>query len=182
MNRFILFISCILLWTTVHAGKMYTWVDEDGNMQYSQTPPPETVKAQSADLPSVPGSKSTADAEKEATNPTESAQPPKDELKNTSKEKLMDASCERAKSQIDVLSTKQQLTTTDENDPGNFKMLTDEMRQQRLTEAQSYFDKYCQNKPTEGMETQTDSAEGMDQPASPDNQPAMGDQMQMEQK
>lgn len=47
LRNAILVILALVCAHTVHAGKVYKWVDENGNTQYSQTPPPKSVNTSS---------------------------------------------------------------------------------------------------------------------------------------
>ena len=57
LMRYLFFLSMVMLTTSIQAGSIHKWVDEDGNVHYGDAPPvsakTESVRVQSA--PSNPG-------------------------------------------------------------------------------------------------------------------------------
>jgi len=119
-------------------AEMYKWVDEEGIIQYTQTPPPEGIEAtvvesisvQTVDTPETPSTE-------EATAPIEA------ETSEQSKDALK-ASCQEAQKQLQLLQGGDQLMMPDQDNPGEYKPLSAEIREQKITKTQAYIDSYCQ--------------------------------------
>ena len=146
MNLFIpIFFTFILgvVYFPVSAAQMYKWVDEEGNVQFSQIPPKdkknvETIKNR------FPVEASTA-KQAEETHSTENETPSTAE----EEEDPVAASCKRAKKHVKLLNSGQDLVIKD--DSGKFQQMTPERIQQEMTEAQNYIKEYCQDKPQDSM-------------------------------
>lgn len=120
-------------------AEMYKWVDEAGVVQYSQSPPPVGVEGAPVKLPPLQTIDTPDSPEKspEAAATTEPA------------EVSVEEQCKKAADQIKMLESGQELMVPAEDKPGEYVKLTDDMRQQKMTELQSYIERHCTEKPAE---------------------------------
>ncbi|MDY6992277.1 MAG: DUF4124 domain-containing protein [Pseudomonadota bacterium] len=125
-----------VLSVNIHA-EIYKWVDEEGFTQYSQTPPPEGIEATVVESISV----QTVDTPETAATP--SAEETTDETSEQSKDALK-ASCQEAQKQLQLLQNGDELMIPDQENPGEYKPLSAEIRQQKINKTQAYIDNYCQ--------------------------------------
>ncbi len=136
------------------------WVDSEGRVHYSDTPPPANVKSQSvrtspaqgaAETPAsgvsgasgVAGPKSIyemeADLKKERKAKEEAAQKAAKEQEQAAQKQQ---ACEQARSQLQTLQNAPRVV--EYNEKGERVYLDDASRQQRMDEAQGAVSKYCQ--------------------------------------
>jgi len=50
MRRMVIGVVLLMICPLAQAGKIYQWVDEQGNVHYTQTPPPQSAAANSEEL------------------------------------------------------------------------------------------------------------------------------------
>jgi len=137
-------ITLLLLAASSTMAAMYKWVDDEGNIHYSQTPPMERQSEQ-IEKPRMPAPPPKADAAPadtttaEPTAGTESEGPSEEEIR-AEKERVAEE-CRRARQWISEIENKPRLRVRD--DSGNLRYLTEEERQARLKQAQDYLRKYC---------------------------------------
>jgi len=125
-----------LLSTTVYAADLYTWTDEDGNVQYSQTSPAQEIDATVKTLPTLPIVEET----KKSPAPEE-----KMELKETATTELQDENCKKAHDNLQMLNMNAgELVIRNSDNPDDFVKLSEEERQQEYDRTQTYIDTYCQ--------------------------------------
>ena len=147
-----LFIAlAILLATATVAAQVYKWVDKDGKVQYTDTPPPaNATKSEAKKIDTSPPVAAKASA------PTKSLQ---DRAKDFDKRKAADAekskkietdqqnvaanaaSCRDANIAIKSLETGRPRTRTSES--GAREILDDEARQAELTKARKAVADFC---------------------------------------
>jgi hypothetical protein len=122
--------------TTLNAGAIHKWVDDKGNVHYSDAPPAKTksenVRVQSA--PSDPGK-----ALPRLNSPDSSSQAAGNEQK-VSEDQAANI-CASAKADLDVISTSDriQVQTAD----GNLRYLSDEEIAERQASSQAEVDRFC---------------------------------------
>ena len=118
------------------ATEIYRCLDEDGSIIYTQTP--SAVCLEQVDLPPQHAitSGETAQAESEKATPA-------DEEVTTAATSSLEEDCNIARQQLQLLNSKQPLRKPDQENPGKFVVLTDEMRQQKQAQMLAYIDKYC---------------------------------------
>lgn len=135
MKALYLTLLLMLLPLSIHA-EMYKWVDEEGIIQYTQTPPPEGTEAtivESVSIQTIPSAKTPAsDAQETAA----------DETSEDSKDALT-ASCQEAEKQLQLLQSEGELMMPDRDNPEQYKPLPPEIRQQKIAKTQEYIDNYC---------------------------------------
>ena len=125
------------------AATMYKWTDSEGNVQYTQTPPPKGDFQKLAPPPPP----ATPVAEPESTKP---AATPADEAaaeaaKEEAERKKLEASvakhnCETARKNREIYTSFRRVM----NDKGEIVMLSDDERAAKLKEANDMIEKYCQ--------------------------------------
>jgi hypothetical protein len=149
MKPAIALILLSLLSLSAHAG-MHKWVDADGKVHYSDTPPPDT-KAESVRNMSGKGqqaapvdysSKSYAEREAEL---RKSRQEKQEAGEKSAREKAQKEdrtrNCSVARENLRALEDGARLVTYDEN--GERRFLDDDAREQRLNDAQSAVKANC---------------------------------------
>jgi len=148
-----------LLLVNVSAAEFYRWIDAEGNLQLTQTPPPpDAQEVISEELPGgkkkaapAPAKKAEEAVEGEAVD-AEAASvedevvegDPEEEL--TAAERLAQqkqANCKLAKDNIDSLNSGKEIGLPDPDKPGSFKPVSVEQRKQALEQAQAYLETYC---------------------------------------
>lgn len=153
MKRMLLALGLSLLMMSASAAEFYRWIDEEGNLQLTQTPPPPNAqeviaeelpsgKKKAAPAPAKPEAAATEEAVVEAEN----AEAETEEEALTAAERLAQqkqANCKLAKDNIDSLNSGKALGLPDPDNPGNFKPVSEEQRQQALEQAQAYLETYC---------------------------------------
>jgi hypothetical protein len=148
------FLTSIFL-TTGYAGQSYRWVDEEGNVQYSQTPPKGVEEVRKVEL-APPSQSSGADTTNEATkdtektdqaeNPDQTTGDPTQKPANASEEMqaIKKQNCDNARGELTKLGTANaQLVVEDKDNPGKFVPLSEEERKQHADKAQAYLDAFC---------------------------------------
>jgi len=151
MRYFLSFFFLLCIASGAHATKLYKWVDAEGNVQFTQTPPPTGVEAESRTLRSTrtPPAQQVED-EDESEDYEDDEEEGIDKTSNQfidKKNREIDAeNCRRARKQIADLSVDVDLMTQDEKDPSKYIKLTKEARKQRIEQAKSYAEHYCRDK------------------------------------
>ncbi|MBU1424413.1 MAG: DUF4124 domain-containing protein [Gammaproteobacteria bacterium] len=150
MKRFISIISLVLICSNAHAG-LNKWVDADGKVHYSDTPPPEVTtqsvrniagKEEQADAPASYSPKSVAEREAEykkaKQEKTEAAQK---KAKQDADAETRKSNCAAARENLRVLEAGSRIVTYDAN--GERTYLDDDARTQRLEDAQKAISTNC---------------------------------------
>ncbi len=145
MNRFIPIVFTFILGTvslSTFAAQMYKWVDEEGNVQFSQIPPKEQTDVETIKnrFPVKPPTVDDVKQTEETTNENSATEENEDPIV---------ASCNRAKKHLKLLQSGEYLVFKDES--GKYQEMSSEKHQQELTNAQKYVDDYCQKKTQESM-------------------------------
>ena len=126
---------------------MYKWVDDEGNVHYSQNPPMdrdvETIKA-----PKTPGASTSEGAtgaestpgsqQQEGTPPGESA--PAQKQTAQMDPKAMQAACEKARSRLQTLTTHPRIRLQEGD---SYRIIGEEERQAMIQEANDQISEYC---------------------------------------
>ena len=146
-----LFIAAaILLATATVAAQVYKWVDKDGKVQYSDTPPPATAtktEARRVDAPPVAASvaapaKSLQDRAKDYDKrKTDVAEKAKKSETDQQKAEIDAANCSDARAALRQLETGRPITRTSET--GSREYLDDEARQAEMTKARKSIEGFC---------------------------------------
>jgi len=130
----------------VAAAEMYKWTDTDGNVHYSQSPPPQgqfqTLKP-NASATTRPVQSDTA---KTAIQPAEEAPQavdPEQEKREQQRKQLeadiAEYNCAAAREQIEIYKNYKRIQDTQ----GNISVLSDEERAAKIKAAEKTIKKYC---------------------------------------
>lgn len=146
-------VSCGLLGTAQAQQFIYKWTDEQGQLKYSELPPPagvtyeKTVKPGSAAQPAVEGAKDNAALEREQQELAKQlaeqdakTQAQQEEVRKKTGE-MRAKNCEIARKNVEVLQGERPVVTTDAN--GKKTVLEGEARQEQLQKAQKDVDYFC---------------------------------------
>ena len=139
----ILIATALLCLAPLHmaAATAYKWVDENGETQYSQTPPTATT----SELIKTPTAPATNPAPEQM--PSGSAtQNPADSNPPDAKAKAEDTAvraenCANARKNLDILKNSPLVTVKDKD--GLYHHLTDDERKARIAETQKRIDEFC---------------------------------------
>ena len=121
---------------------MYKWVDDQGNVQYTQTPPPsgkaEVIKPPPPAPVSAKQAQKQLDQSREAMTPVP---PPSADIEaDKQRAETYRFNCEAAKKNLDIYRRHRRML----NDKNEVVVLTDEQRAAKIKEAQEGIKKYCQ--------------------------------------
>lgn len=138
-------VSLMLLITAPSVmATMYKWVDDEGNIHYSQTPPVDreasTIAKPRTPPPPPPSTEGEPDATASEGGEELQGDGPTEEEIRAEKERIAQE-CQRARQWISEIENKPRLRVRD--DDGNLRYLSEEERQARLKQAQDYLKKYC---------------------------------------
>ncbi|MFA5627414.1 MAG: DUF4124 domain-containing protein [Thiohalomonadaceae bacterium] len=154
MYKELSFISALLLTAvllmpaaSVLAATMYKWTDEDGNVQFSQSPPPKGSFQQLNTHGSQSNSPILSDTAKNSAPMSEPEADDKDPIedKQEKERKRLEAdiaeyNCSVGRKNLEDYSNSKNFINT----KGEVVSLTDEERSARIKAAQELVDKYCQ--------------------------------------
>ena len=138
---------CLLLLSFSAYGALTKWVDADGEVHYSDGPPPDNVKAKPLAVPrnpasGVPAQKTFVEREME----WKRAQKAKEEAAQKAAQQQEDAvtqqkNCEAAKANLIALENSPQITTY--NSKGEASYMDNSTRQQNIEEARKQISAFC---------------------------------------
>lgn len=147
MKRFgLLVVLSLFVVNIATAAKMYKCQDEEGNIEYTQTPSAECMEEVHPSIQAI-----------SSDTPTHSKPAPKTESTTTPSQQqtTLKEDCQRARDNLAALNKEGNIVQMpDKDNPGEFITLTDEMREQNREKAQAYVDKYCV-----GVESSSNEAE-----------------------
>jgi len=130
-----------------HAA-IYKWVDEDGNVVYSQQKPPGYTKVEVLEEPSPPVSDEEAKEQLESLREKAEAAGEERDLKEkvaeeiAEREERIKKNCEIARQNLALLETPARVTLQDAE--GNPYFLEEEERQAKIEEARDQVARYCE--------------------------------------
>lgn len=125
---------------------MYKWVDEEGNISYSDQPPPD---ADSQEIEKKSYGISDEESQDQLETLDEKANAAKQERdikaevagQQTQRNETIKKNCEIARSNLELLTSQSRVTLKD--DDGNDYFLTDEDKQSKTLDARANVDRYC---------------------------------------
>lgn len=146
MRATILF--ALLLLTTSSLAQVYKWVDEDGQIHFSQFPPNEVKEAEQVDI-NVGTSASAEEAKKRLQEQREKLLKDSIERGLSEEEKLramaeaedQQKKCDQARKQLTTLQTGGRVFTT--NEAGEREYLDDQKRQDMIKKTQARVTEAC---------------------------------------
>lgn len=139
-------IICTLLFsiasTSVQAGKIYRWTDENGQMHFSENPPrgveTETVKIKSS---SGGSATSTATSSSATDKPAQEKQAP-EQLTSDYSDEDKAKYCQQSKTLLSQMQGNANRRFQQED--GSYQRLTDEQRADYIAEAKDGIERFCQ--------------------------------------
>jgi hypothetical protein len=139
-------LTLLLLFLTAAYAETYRWVNEDGVVTYSQTPPPD-VKAETVEIKTTPAS-SAADSKKQLeTLRQKLADSAEDRaLKKAQKEEQAGIKAENSKNCSIARNNLEQLTALANRlykTEDGYVRLTEEERQKKMQQAREHIKKFC---------------------------------------
>lgn len=141
----LLVITSILLWSmNGQAANLYKWVDKDGNVNYSQRPPPGsnyekmTIKGSGTDTGSEAATEETGGASENSNKEQTDANPvlQQEQAKNT---EIRRKNCEAAKKNLQAYTVFRRVRQPD----GSVKILGDEERARLIEESKASIKEFC---------------------------------------
>lgn len=149
MKKWLVILISGLWIAAVHAEKAYKWVDAEGNVQITQTPPPTGAKdLKQMDLPKAlmpntpPQIPQIASEKKEEKIEEKSKQPPVDISKMTPQQ-LHEHNCSGAKRHLELLKSNEKVAIPDKDNANKLQLISDEQRNAEIKKAEGLVDKFC---------------------------------------
>jgi hypothetical protein len=147
MTRLFLFTALILITTTLAAGKMYRWVDENGVTQYTQSPPP---KGDATEVkPPPPPAVSPEEAQRKLNAQRQQLEDLRED-RSLAKQKTKEGKEEKELNTKNCQLARNNLKRLQENPRGRWMQkdgqqtrYSDEERQTKIKEAQDQIQEFC---------------------------------------
>ncbi len=142
MIRYLVVLA--LLWPlAVFAGKAYKWVDEEGNVHYSQHPPSDQQKLEKTfDTPAASKQAGDEVQPEEAAGEEEEVETENEEdISGLTREQLAERNCQRAREYRDSLDVSGPVAITRED--GNLDELDEAGKQAELQKAKRLVEQHC---------------------------------------
>lgn len=141
-------IAALLIVLPFHTplAAMYKWVDEEGNVSYSDQPPPD-ASIQEIEKKSYGISDEESQEQLEALGEKANAAKQERDIKadvagqQTERNETIKKNCEIAQSNLQLLTSQSRVTL--EGEDGNPYFLTDEDKQSKTLDARANVDRYC---------------------------------------
>jgi hypothetical protein len=148
MKRYVM-LACTVLFSVTAAAQIHKWVDADGNVHYTDQPPPKEIKGQALKIPnqattdSAPSTGKTA-AEQEMEFRKRRGE--QDEAATKQQQEETDAregaaNCAQATQQLNALRGGARMARF--NERGEQVFLDDGARQEAIEQAQKAVDSWC---------------------------------------
>jgi len=136
-------LALLLCANSLYAEELYRWVDEEGNMQYTQTPPPAGIKAEVKEIKEIPSAAAEGLPQPKPEQKADEGAAPESQ---DDAEKMMaekNANCQKAMQDLQVLESKSEIVTLDSADPGKAVPMDETARKQRIATEKAYIKTYC---------------------------------------
>lgn len=141
-------ITAFILMLTFAAAaqaEVYRWVDEDGTVHYSETPP-AGAQTQKVAPPSTPTDPSGGNYYEDYLEQRQQQQAAREAAEQEAQEKKQELAakakeCQDLAGSIEFLETHPQIKLQQED--GNVVFLTEEQRQSRITERRAQYQEHC---------------------------------------
>jgi hypothetical protein len=149
------FVTLIAGLTLATAGDtMYRWVDADGNVVYSDQPPPADARDARSLNERLPISEPDAEAESDAASIAEQeaefqerrkqrADADAEASKEAENAALRKKNCEQARSDLEIVTNPPRGRLREQNADGELVYMTEEQRQVRIAEAKDAVEQWC---------------------------------------
>ncbi|GMQ97472.1 MAG: DUF4124 domain-containing protein [Gammaproteobacteria bacterium] len=143
LSNLMLSLALIITPATLMAAKNYKWVDAQGQVHYSNYPPPDSKSERIEPPPPPPtGAKPPVTITAAETTPPPAAKDAPDLAKQkAAEEKVIKQNCETAKKNLQVLKTYGRISVT--NPDGSRTRIGDEERASRTKKAEEQVKEFC---------------------------------------
>lgn len=145
MRHYLTIIGLLLCSTGAHAA-LHKWVDANGEVQYSDGPPPLNAKAEKVRTPPAPSDlappKSVAEQEadyRKAQKAKQDAAQEAAQVEEAARERKQN--CDAARGNLAAMQSNQRVTTY--NAAGEPVLMDDAMRQENMEEARKQITTFC---------------------------------------
>lgn len=120
---------------------MYKWTDKAGNVQYTETPPPEGDSTEIAPPPRVAGQSSNSPSDQSNNNEEQESDKTAevDAPLTPEQQDVYRRNCEAAKGNLETYKTARRVKQSD----GEVVVMDDEKRQQKMQQAEEQIKKFC---------------------------------------
>ena len=147
-RRWVLIWALALSSQSMAAG-IYKWVDEQGNVQYTQTPPPDKPATRFETRPEpvdTEGALEKLEQQKDKSDAflKERAAQAEEQKKSEQEAAKLSEQCARARKNLEQLETTNRLFSP--NEEGDRVRMTEEERQAGMTKAKSQIEEFCKKK------------------------------------
>jgi hypothetical protein len=137
-------ITLLLLAASSTMAAMYKWVDYEGNIQYSQTPPMDRdmeriAKPKAPPAPPSPVEPATGDTEAAGQSPEAESEGPSEEERRAA-ERHNAAVCKDARETLRNYETTPRIRVPTDD---GFRYLSEEERQEQIRKARALIQKHC---------------------------------------
>jgi hypothetical protein len=139
MRQILIFLLAIAAAGPLAAQQVYKWVDKDGTVHFTDSPPPESVRAERRVLHS--------NVQSSAGNTQDVRGMNQDEIDVLYTPEQRKAACEQARANHTTLSNMATITV-DRNNDGVVETLTEEEKVEELRRAQEQIQLLCTDDPT----------------------------------
>ena len=146
-NRFLqcIFLTGLFAWSTIASAGMYKWTDADGNVQYTQQPPPEGIEGETLKPPPrVDTETAVEDLNKtieDSATQAETQQKQEEEAAKTAEEQSKhQEQCDHLNAQLAGLH-RPRISTVDEE--GNRVRMPEEERQSSIQKIEDMLEEHC---------------------------------------
>jgi hypothetical protein len=143
MTRALAFLALAML-PLLAAAQVYRWVDDKGQVHYSQVPPPGR-DAQPIGPPPPPAASPNQDSLNKSLADDKAAQPERqaEAARLAQVQAEREAQCRQAREQIAILDANPPIRMTTTDDKGNVSRVTEEQHRARRAELQKLADDRC---------------------------------------
>ena len=130
----------LLVVSSATTAAMYKWVDDEGNVHYSQNPPvgraAEAIKA----TPAPPASTSSSDSAPTTGEQQQEGTPPAQQPVPQMDPKVMKENCARARSNLETLTNHPRIRVPEGD---SLRVIGEEERQAMIQDAKDQISEYC---------------------------------------
>ncbi|MEY3220284.1 MAG: hypothetical protein RIT27_1641 [Pseudomonadota bacterium] len=155
MKKWFVVLICSVWILPAFAEKAYKWIDEEGSVQISQTPPPAGAKEiKQIDLPKallpntfVASQPKQPAPEKKEEKTSPSNKTPEVDVTKMTPQQIHELNCTNAKRHLDLLKTNEKVVIPDEKDSTKLHLASAEQRDAEIKKAEESVDKFCNAPP-----------------------------------
>ncbi|OUD13258.1 DUF4124 domain-containing protein [Thioflexithrix psekupsensis] len=153
MNSVYMGLSLLVVVFNGSAAELYRWVDQDGNVQFTQTPPPETAQdvttrpLESARPTPPAASPANAQNDQPSDSAVNASELPDEELSDEAKkiQQHKAENCQTARDNLARLNAGEPLMEADPANPSLYRLMPDDTRRRETERAQAYLDSFCRD-------------------------------------